>query len=122
MWSLKEEEYMADFELVSRRHLDESNYKIFRYHFVLGAGWRLCCQRLGMARGNFYHAVYRIEEQLGKVFYELEPYPLYPPRGYFAYALKGRVSPSSKPPPLPVLPGTQRERLRSASPFRRMAL
>jgi len=84
-WSRKEEEYKADFELVSRRSLDEFHYRIFRYHFLLGADWKLCCRKLGMNRGNFYHAVYRIQERLGRVFYELEPYGLYPPRDYFAY-------------------------------------
>lgn len=93
MWSRKEEEYMADFELVSRRSLDPWHCQIFRFHFLLGADWRLCSQRLGVSRGNFYHAVYRIEEKLGKVFYELEPYSLYPPRDYFVMRLPGPVKP-----------------------------
>jgi hypothetical protein len=91
MWCRPEEEYMADFELVSRRHLDEWHYRVFRFHFLLGADWRLCCPRLGMDRGNFYHAVYRIEERLGKVFSELEPYALFPPRDYFVLRLPGPV-------------------------------
>lgn len=82
---------MADFELVSRRHLEEWHYRVFRFHFLLGADWKLCCRRLGMDRGNFYHAVYRIEERLGKVFSELEPYALYPPRDYFVMRLPGPV-------------------------------
>jgi hypothetical protein len=36
-----------------------------------------------MDRGNFFHAVYRIEQKLGKVFRELEPYPLFPLSDYF---------------------------------------
>ena len=100
MWSRKEEEYTADFELVSRRHLDEFHHRIFRYYFLLGADWSLCCRRLTMSRGNFYHALYRIEQHLGRVFYELEPYPLYPPRNYFAV----RLGKSVKPSPIPVKP------------------
>ena len=78
---------MADFALVARRHLDQAQYRIFRYHFLLGASWKICCQRLGLERGNFYHAVYRIESKLGKAFAETEPYALYPPRDYFVTRL-----------------------------------
>jgi hypothetical protein len=36
-----------------------------------------------MDRGNFFHAVYRIEQKLGRVFRELEPYSLFPVDDYF---------------------------------------
>ena len=92
-WSRKEEEYIADFTLVSRRALDAAHYKIFRYHFLLGASCSLCCPRLGLSRGNFYHAIYRIEEHLGRVFYELKPYALYPTRDYFSFRHPGPMKP-----------------------------
>ncbi len=103
-WSRKEEEYIADFETVSRRHLDDWHYKVFRYHFVLGADWRLCSRKLGISRGYFFHATYRIEQRLGRVFYELEPYALYPPHDYFIFRLPGpiqatRVTPDQRPKP-----------------------
>jgi hypothetical protein len=79
----KDEEYMADFCLVSRRNLSEAEHQLFRYHFLLGADWILCTRRLGMSRGNFFHAVYRIEQKLGRVFRELQPYPLFPLDDYF---------------------------------------
>jgi hypothetical protein len=44
---------MADFCLVSSRELGDFNYKIFHYHFLLGADWR----QLHMDRGLFFHAV-----------------------------------------------------------------
>ena len=74
---------MADFYLVSRRSLSESEYKIFKYHFLLGADWRLCCRKLKVTRGNFFHAVYQIQQKLGRVYRELQPYSLYPVREYF---------------------------------------
>jgi hypothetical protein len=80
---MKREEYMADFCLVSRRVLDETQHRIFRYHYLLGADWRLCCRKLNLDRGDFFHEVYRIEAKLGRAFVELEPYPLYPLREYF---------------------------------------
>jgi len=34
-------------------------------------------------RGTFFHSVYRIEQRLGRVFRELQPYGLYPLDEYF---------------------------------------
>jgi hypothetical protein len=82
-WGRKDEEYIADFELISRRSLDAFHHQIFRWYFLLGADWQLCCRRLRMERGALFHAIYRIEEKLGRAFYETEPYALYPPNDYF---------------------------------------
>jgi hypothetical protein len=84
MWARKQEEYAADFFLVSRRSLTDEEFRIFRYHFLLGADWRLCCRKLKMDRGSFFHATYRIERKLGRIFRELEPYGLYPLDEYFS--------------------------------------
>lgn len=83
VYSRKDEEYIADLCLVSKRVLSEGDYQIFKFHFLLGADWKLCCQRLNMDRGNFYHQVYRIQERLGRVYAELEPYALFPLDEYF---------------------------------------
>lgn len=82
-WGLKNEEYIADFCLVSRRVLDEQQYRLFKFHFLLGADWKLCCRRLNIDRGEFFHEVYRIQQKLGRAFRELEPYSLYPVDEYF---------------------------------------
>jgi hypothetical protein len=83
MYSRKREEYIADFGLVSKRLLDADEYRVFRFHFLLGAGWKLCCRQLRMDRGNFFHTVYRIEQKLGRGFSEVSPYPLWPVSDYF---------------------------------------
>ena len=83
IYGLKDEEYMADFCLVSRRTLTDEEYQIFRFHFLLGADWKLCCARLSTDRGSFFHSVYRIQEKLGRRFRELEPYALFPLDEYF---------------------------------------
>jgi hypothetical protein len=83
-YSRKREEYMADFFLVSRRTLEDLENRVFRYHFLLGADWKVCCRKLHIDRGNFFHTVYNIENRLGRVFAELAPYPLYPVAEYFA--------------------------------------
>jgi len=82
-WVRKDEDYVADFCLVSRRTLDDFEYKVFRNHFLLGADWRLCCRQMKVDRGTFFHAVYRVQQKLGRIFRELEPYSLYPLDEYF---------------------------------------
>lgn len=74
---------MADFCLVSRRELTDYEYTIFKFHFLLGADWKLCCRKLKLDRGAFFHEVYRIQQKLGRVFRELQPYALFPLDEYF---------------------------------------
>jgi hypothetical protein len=103
-WGRKDEEYVADFCQVSRKALDELEYKVFRYHFLLGADWRLCSRKLRIDRGSFFHAVYRIEQKLGRVFRELEPYGLFPVDEYFHGArqtVQLRAYPASGPQAAP---------------------
>lgn len=115
----KREEYMADFCLISRRSLTESEHRLFRYHFLLGADWILCTRKLGINRGNFFHAVYRIEQKLGRVFRELQPYPLFPLDDYFngpSRFVAGRVkAPECREIPL------RPQHLRFPLPIRRAA-
>ena len=68
----KDEEFVADFCLVARRALSDCEHKLFRYHFLLGADWKLCTRKLGIDRGTFFRRVYRIEQKLSRVFRELE--------------------------------------------------
>ena len=87
-----DEEYIADFYLVSRRTLDPFEYMVFRNHFLLGADWRLCCRQMNCDRGSYFHAIYRVQKKLGRVFRELEPYSLFPIDEYFAGKIeKGKV-------------------------------
>lgn len=79
----KPEEYTADFDLVSRRALDALEYGVFRLHYLERRPWRDCCRHLRLDRGTFFHAVYRVERTLGRVFRELEPFALFPPNDYF---------------------------------------
>lgn len=83
VWGLKDEEFIADFCLVAKRTLSEMEHKVFRFHFLLGADWKLCCRRMNIDRGTFFHYIYRIEQKLGRTFRELEPYALFPVDEYF---------------------------------------
>jgi len=90
-YSRKREEYMADFCLVAKRTLNWDEHRVFRFHFLLGADWKLCCRQLSMDRGTFFHCVYRVEKKLGRTFAELKPYPLYPVADYFAGSIRHAV-------------------------------
>jgi hypothetical protein len=92
IWGRKDEEFCADFYLVSKRVLDESEYKLFRCHYLLGADWRLCCAHLKTDKGTFFHSIYRIEQKLGRIFRELQPYPLFPLDEYFGGSVRGALS------------------------------
>lgn len=96
-FSRKREEYMADFCLIARRVLNDEEHTLFRYHFLLGADWRLCCRVLKVERGDFFHLIYRVQRKLGRAFAEVEPYALYPLREYFG----GVVGPVA-PTPIPI--------------------
>jgi hypothetical protein len=84
VYSRANEEFAADVQLIARRVLTERQWKIFRWHHLGRATWRACSRALGMDKGQFFHEVYRLEERLGRVFREVEPYALFPTREYFA--------------------------------------
>jgi hypothetical protein len=107
-YSRKKEEFAADFYLLSRRSLDEADFRVFWQHFMMGDDWRGCCRTLGLDRGNFFHSVYRIEQQLGRVFAETEPYGLYPLDEYFGGVIRRR---------LPQLPDVPRRSLSPKAPY-----
>jgi hypothetical protein len=71
--------------------LDTTEYRLFRFHYLLGADWRLCCRQLDIDRGTFFHSVYRIQQKLGRVYRDLKPYGLFPLDEYFAGRLNGEA-------------------------------
>lgn len=118
VWGRRDEEYIADFCLVSRRYLDDNEYRLFRYHFLLGADWKLCCRRLKIDRGTFFHSIYRIQQKLGRVFRELEPYALFPVDEYFGGSVRKDFSLEAKKVlamPLPVVRNRLKPPLRRAA-------
>lgn len=110
-FSRPQEEYAADFVLVSKRVLgaDAQAYQIFKFYFLLGADGPLCCRRLGMDRGVFYHRVYEIEAKLGRAFAELAPYPLFPPDQYRSHPVSRarKASQPCQPSPSPGVSGVR---------------
>lgn len=82
-WGRKNEEYIADFQLICRRTLDEKEHDLFKWHFIYGADWKFCVKKLGIEKGDFFHSVYNIQEKLGRVFREVRPHALFPLDEYF---------------------------------------
>ena len=87
-WGRKQEEYIVDFIRMTERTLTPAQYKLFRYHFLLGADYLLCCRKLNIDKGTFFHAVYRIQQKLGMAFRTTEPYALFPLDEYFGGTIK----------------------------------
>lgn len=77
------ENYTADFCIIAGRTLDPQEMQLFRLYFIHGLNWIACAPRLGLERGDFFHAVYRVEQKLGRAFRDTTPYPLYPIHHYF---------------------------------------
>ena len=88
--------YMADLVLIARRILGKEDYKVFYSYYLDGATWQTVCAQLGMSRGNFFHAVYRIQETCGLAFISARPYSLQPSE-YF-----GMHVPNVRPVPIAV--------------------
>jgi hypothetical protein len=115
-WGMKDEEFMADFCMVAERTLTEAEHRLFRFHFLLGADWKLCSRRLGMDRGSFFHEVYRIQQKLGRVFRELKPYALFPLDEYFGGTVRSfELRSNLLQMPLPVRPNALRPPLKKVA-------
>ncbi|HUP05355.1 MAG TPA: hypothetical protein VMU19_15260 [Bryobacteraceae bacterium] len=95
---MKNEEYLADVQLVAQRVLTELEFQLFRFHYLLGADWKACSKRLNLDRGSFFHGIYRVEEKLGRAFAETAPYPLFPLADYFAGIVRRRPARDSTEP------------------------
>ena len=79
----KDEEFIADFLILAKRHLDPMELRVFKAHFLLDADWKLCCQKLNLEKGALFHYVYRVMQRLGQAFRETKPYPLFPLEDYY---------------------------------------
>ncbi len=115
---------MADFLATAKRTLDEEEHRIFRLHYLLGANWRLCCERLSVEKGAFFHSIYRIEQKMGRVLRETQPYSLYPIDEYYAGVKvehKGQVlamnAPTPVKPPVPQVAGRRHAETEMDDPY-----
>jgi hypothetical protein len=92
VWSRPHEEFLADVEILARRTLNPRELRLFQMYHLAALDWKATAPRLGFNRGEFFHAVYRTEQKLGRVFAETQPYGLYPVDGYFFTNVSGKTS------------------------------
>lgn len=85
----KEQEYAADFVLISKRTLTASEYQLFRYAYLLGDDGKLCQRYLKISPSQFNRACADIEAKLGHAFQATRPYGLFPVDGYFSPSKRG---------------------------------
>jgi hypothetical protein len=81
-----DEQYVANFCDIARRTLSDAEHRLFRFHFLLGADWKLCARKLKLDRGDFLRMVHSIESKLIKSLRnggrsDLESSPSMPRRG-----------------------------------------
>ncbi len=100
-WS-RAAEFRADVFLVSLGNLTEQEQVIFREFFIADKPWYAVAGRAGLDRGNFFHAVYRIEERLGRLYAELQPFSLFPTDSYFLQTIQRGVPKRDVQEPGPV--------------------
>jgi hypothetical protein len=94
VYANKTAEYIADFEIVARNlfrepalmnHNQYTNlYEVFRSNVILGAQYKEASRMLGISPGNYFHAVYVMQQKLGRKLVETKPYALYPLDEYFS--------------------------------------
>lgn len=72
----KEILFRCDVEIAAAHVLDALHMQVFRLHFLYYQDWRACCLALGLDKGAFFHAVYRIEGRLGRELLRRGIFPL----------------------------------------------
>ncbi len=86
--------YMADVFLLARRSLlfgewdhrnvvgPEIRWRLFRRRFLRGCDKAACLKATRMGRNRLSRVLDRIETSVGREFYQVQPYPLWPPSEY----------------------------------------
>lgn len=95
----RNEEYCADFALVSKRYLNEKEYKLFRYHVMLGADAKLIARREQVPEWAVQAAISSMEAKLGAAYSSVRPYTLFPLDEYFSQVLHNGVPSQGTPEP-----------------------
>lgn len=95
----RNEEFSADFALVSKRYLNKKEYQLFRFHVMLGASASLIARREQLPEWAVQVAIANMEAKLGAAYANLRPYALYPLDEYFSQVLNTNGEPSQGTPP-----------------------
>jgi hypothetical protein len=82
-WSMKRPEFVADLELLVKRVLAPSDFRVWRLWHCYGADHHTMQRITGMNKGEVFHTVYRIETKVGREARQLKPYALFPVADYY---------------------------------------
>lgn len=94
-------EFIADFERVANATLHGLEAFVMRYHFYRGFQWRECISifthrhHVKVDRGLFFHAIYRVEQKLGRRFLLSPGAELYPVGKYLGATGTHTTTPST---------------------------
>lgn len=97
----KNEEFIADFDLISKRVLSELEQGVLEWYFRRGQDWKVCTEKLGINRAKLFYTVYAVQEKLGKAFRETAPYALFPLDEYFQSQSNERLAKRAVRPAAP---------------------
>lgn len=67
-WSWPRLELCADVERIARKHLTPVEWKVFRLNSLEGWDWHTGVRQTGLNKGDYFHAIYRIQAKLGAAF------------------------------------------------------
>lgn len=70
VWGREDEEYMADILSIAKRTLDEDQYRLFRFRYLLGADPERCAAKMGLDSGEFARLAGVVERKLGRAWAE----------------------------------------------------
>jgi hypothetical protein len=88
-WVRRIEDYRADFHACGMRSLARHLYQFFSFYYLHGATQELVCRRLGVSARQADDWMAEIEVTVGREIAHLEPYSLFPPKGYMLPVRRG---------------------------------
>ena len=89
-WVRRNEDFRADFHGCGTRVLPKHLYQFFSFYYLHGAKIEIVCRRLGTCGRHARRWMVEIETLVGREIAHLQPYSLFPPRGYMMPAGRGR--------------------------------
>jgi hypothetical protein len=91
-WVRRNEDFRADFHSCGQRALPRHFYQFFSFYYLHGAKIEIVCRRLGISVRRARDWMAEIETVVGREIAHLQPYSLFPPRGYMMPAGRARRS------------------------------
>ncbi|MGA2716683.1 MAG: hypothetical protein ABSG41_26640 [Bryobacteraceae bacterium] len=99
----KNEEYLADFTLISARVLGRGTREhwLFTLRYLQGADPSLIQRRMGITGEEYRNTDARVIEKLGRAFRDTKPYSLFPLDEYFSSGMRQDYNPPANGPATP---------------------